>query len=277
MSSAKSLLDVKHVKMVFPLPGKKSFTAVDDVSFSLELGETLGIVGESGCGKSSLARTLLRLIEPQQGEIWICGENILTADRQALQKLRRQIQMVFQDPFASLDPRQTIGGAIMEPMRIYQLHSKAAAYDQHCCRLLDTVGINPKLRGRFPHEFSGGQLQRVAIARALALSPKILVADEPVSALDVSIQAQIINLLKDLQRELGLGLVFISHDLSVVRFLAHKIAVMNHGQFVEYGLAEQVCCEPVHPYTRALISSIPNPDPAKKIAYTSEPRMDPSL
>lgn len=277
MKSAQNLLDVRRIRLHYPIPGRKIFAAVDDVSFALAPGETLGIVGESGCGKSSLARALLRLNEPQEGEIWICGEDILQANQKAVQRLRRHIQMVFQDPLASLDPRQTVASAIMEPMRIYRLHQNEVHYEQHCIDLLEKVGLNPRDRFRFPHEFSGGQLQRVAIARALALSPKILVADEPVSALDVSIQAQIINLLKQLQQELGLGLIFISHDLSVVRFLAHKIAVMNRGKFVEYDIAEKVCCEPTHPYTKVLISSIPHPDPSKKIAYDSLKGMDLSL
>ncbi len=259
-----NLLDVRQVSVRYRLAGRSEYTAVDKVSLTLAAGETLGIVGESGCGKSTLARTLLRLIEPQEGEILVCGKDILQADRRAIRGIRRHIQMVFQDPSASLDPRQTVASAIMEPMRIYRLHAREADYEEHCIALMEEVGLNPRLRGRFPHEFSGGQLQRIGIARALALSPRILVADEPVSALDVSIQAQVINLFKELQEKLGLALIFISHDLSIVRFLAHRIAVMHQGRFVEHDRAEKVCSAPTHPYTKALIQSIPHADPGHR-------------
>ncbi len=277
MTAHESLLDVRQVSVRYPLADRTGYTAVDRVSLTLDPGETLGIVGESGCGKSSLARALLRLIEPQEGEIWICGENILQADRKAVNRIRRHIQMVFQDPSASLDPRQTIASAIMEPMRIYRLHASETQYEQHCVTLLEQVGLSPRMRFRFPHEFSGGQLQRVGIARALALSPKILVADEPVSSLDVSIQAQVINLLKELQEDLGLALIFISHDLSIVRFLAHRIAVMNQGRIVELDRAEQVCGAPAHPYTQALIRSIPHADPGQRINHAPLKGMDTHL
>ncbi|HYX36756.1 MAG TPA: ATP-binding cassette domain-containing protein [Oligoflexus sp.] len=277
MIAHEGLLDVRQVSVRYPLAGRTGYTAVDRISLTLDPGETLGIVGESGCGKSSLARALLRLIEPQEGEIWICGENILQADRKAVNRIRRHIQMVFQDPSASLDPRQTIASAIMEPMRIYRLHASETQYEQHCIKLLEQVGLSPRLRFRFPHEFSGGQLQRVGIARALALSPKILVADEPVSSLDVSIQAQVINLFKELQEELGLALIFISHDLSIVRFLAHRIAVMNQGRIVELGRAEQVCGAPTHPYTKALIRSIPHADLGQRMNHAPLKRMDTHL
>lgn len=267
------LLEVRQLSVRYTLRGRSEYTAVDKVSLNLAAGETLGIVGESGCGKSTLARALLRLIEPQEGEILIDGKDILQADRRSLKEFRRHIQMVFQDPSASLDPRQTIASAIMEPMRIYRLHASEAEYAQHAIALLEQVGLNPRLRFRFPHEFSGGQLQRVGIARALALSPRILVADEPVSSLDVSVQAQVINLFKELQEKLGLALIFISHDLSIVRFLAHRIAVMKQGRFVEYDRAENVCSSPTHPYTKALIQSIPHADPGQRMRASLH-RMD---
>ncbi len=253
-----SLLEVENLVLSFPVGHGRPVAAVNDVSFVLEEGKTLGLVGESGCGKSTLARTLLRLYTPSSGKIRLEGQNLLAAKGMQLQNLRRMIQMVFQDPFSSLDPRQTVGDAIMEPMKIFKLCETSAEYEKRCAGLFDIVGLSQRHIRRFPHEFSGGQLQRVGIARALSLSPKIIVADEPVSALDVSIQAQILNLFQDLQREMNLALIFISHDLALIRHMSDDIAVMYKGEFVEYGNGEQVCTHPGHDYTKMLIGSIPS-------------------
>ena len=250
------VLSVKNLKVEFPQENGDVLKAVRDVSFDLRRGETLGIVGESGCGKSTLAKTIMRLNKAKSGEVLIDGKDFLKLKPRELWHARRQIQMIFQDPFSSLDPRQTVGSAVMEPMKVYKLYRKRSEYEARAKKLFDMVGLSSLHMNRFPHEFSGGQLQRVGIARALALKPSILVADEPVSSLDVSIQAQVSNLLKDLQQELNLSILFIAHDLSVVRYMSHEIAVMYLGKMVELQQTEKLCQEPKHPYTRLLLSSM---------------------
>ena len=259
-----TLLDARGLSKVFPArDGKGVVRAVNDVSLTLAEGETLGIVGESGCGKSTLARLLLRLIEPSQGQIMFRGEDLLTLDRAAMRQRRRDIQIVFQDPYASLDPRMTIGHIIAEPLDIHGVGTKAARAAK-VKELLALVGLDAAAFHRYPHEFSGGQRQRIGIARAIALEPRLLVLDEPVSALDVSIQSQILNLLDDLKSRLKLSYIFISHDLSVVQHVSDRVAVMYLGRIVEEGPAVAVLGEPRHPYTQALISAIPDMDPARR-------------
>jgi oligopeptide/dipeptide ABC transporter ATP-binding protein len=233
--------------------------AVDDVSFALRQGETLGLVGESGCGKTTLARTIMRLLDPTDGTIRFRGRDITRSSRRALRPLRREMQMVFQDPFASLNPRKRVGQIIGAPLAIAGVDRREAS--QRAVELLDRVGLQREHLGRFPHEFSGGQRQRIGIARALALEPELIVLDEPVSALDVSIQAQIVNLLDDLQDDFGLTYVFVAHDLSVVRHVSDRIAVMYLGKIMELSPAEELYSMPIHPYTSALLAAIPIPDP----------------
>jgi oligopeptide transport system ATP-binding protein len=261
-----ALLEVRHVKKYFPI--RKGVMqreiahvhAVDDVSFAVREGETLGLVGESGCGKSTLGRTVVRLLEPTDGEIVFQGTPIQQLGTRRLRPLRREMQMVFQDPYASLNPRKRVGTIVSDPMRIHDLGSRADQ-KRRVGEILETVGLSPEHYNRFPHEFSGGQRQRIGIARALALRPKLIVADEPVSALDVSIQSQMLNLLDDLQNELQLTFIFIAHDLGVVRHVSDRIAVMYLGKIVELSPAEELYTKPIMPYTEALLSAVPIPDP----------------
>ena len=265
-----SLLRAEHVKLYFPIKsGLLSRTvgnvhAVDDVSLSLAEGQTLGIVGESGCGKSTLARCLVRLYEPTDGAIRFRDRDITHTGRRGLQPFRREVQFVFQDPVSSLNPRKRVGQIVSTPMRLHGM--KRGDATSRVRELLQRVGLNPEHINRFPHEFSGGQRQRIGVARALATNPRLIVLDEPVSALDVSIQAQVINLLDDLQDEFGLSYVFIAHDLSVVRHFSNQIAVMYLGKFMEVSPAAELYTKPIHPYTEALLSAIPIPDPRENRA-----------
>jgi len=249
------LLEVRNLTKVFET-GASGHRAVDDVSFTIDAGETLGLVGESGCGKTTLGRMILRLIEPTSGNVLFNGEDVLQADARRMRALRKDMQIVFQDPFGSLDPRFRVLDIVTEPLVIHEKHSRAELRTK-ASELLRAVGLDESALGRFPHEFSGGQRQRIGIARALALKPKFIVADEPVSALDVSVGAQIVNLLAQLQREFGLTYLFISHSMPVVRYLATRIAVMRAGKIVEIGTAEQVTERPAHEYTRALLAAVP--------------------
>ncbi len=241
--------------------------AVNDVSIQIEEGQTLGLVGESGCGKSTLGRLLLRLIEPTSGSVHFDGVDILSLSASELKKWRQEAQIIFQDPYASLNPRMTVEDIIMEPLKIHRIEASPETIIQ----AMNQVGLNPEHRWRYPHEFSGGQRQRIGIARALILNPRLVICDEPITALDVSVQAQIVNLLQDLQQKLGLTYLFISHDLRMVKYIADHVAVMYLGQIVEQGPADQVFSNPQHPYTQALISAIPTIDKAKpRQALTGE-------
>ena len=245
--------------------GKGGIRAVDGVNLTLRSGETLGIVGESGCGKSTLGRTILRLIEPTSGAIEFDGEDLLSLGASALRAKRRDMQMIFQDPFASLDPRLNIGAIVAEPLVIHRIGSRASRR-QGTLELLETVGLQPDAAKLYPHEFSGGQRQRIGIARALALRPRLIIADEPVSALDVSIQSQILNLLVELRQRFGLSYIFVSHDLAVVEHVSDSVAVMYLGRIVETAATEDLFARPSHPYTVALISAVPESDPARRSA-----------
>ena len=253
------LLEVKNLKKYFKT-AKGQLHAVDDVSFSIERGKTLGIVGESGCGKSTTGRCIMRLIEPTSGQIIFDGTDLATLSNRQMRKARKDIQIIFQDPFSSLDPRQTVLQAIAEPIIQNKLIKGTAAIEKRVLELMETVGLAERLINSYPHELDGGRRQRIGIARALSVEPKLIICDEPVSALDVSIQAQILNLLEDLQEKLGLTYIFITHDLSVVNHFSDDIAVMYLGKMVEKAPAEELFANPMHPYTKALLSAIPVPD-----------------
>ncbi len=263
------LLSVRDLKMHFPvrtgLFGRATnvVRAVDGVSLDVHPGETLGIVGESGCGKTTLGRAILRLVEPTSGSIQFDGQDFRALKGSALRAMRRHLQIIFQDPFSSLNPRLTVGTTIKEGLLVHHIAEGAAA-DKRVAQLLDEVGMQAAYASRYPHEFSGGQRQRIGIARALAVEPRLIVCDEPVSALDVSVQAQVINLLRDLQKSRGLAYLFIAHDLSVVEHMANRVAVMYLGRFVELGAARDLYREPLMPYTQALLSAVPVPDPERK-------------
>ena len=259
------ILRVEHLKKYFTTP-KGTLHAVDDVNFSIRTGETLGVVGESGCGKSTMGRAILRLHEPTSGKVYFEGKDILGYNKKQLKDLRKDMQIIFQDPFASLNPRMTVSEAIIEPLLvqgIYKPNEKAAITQQ--VEIMNLVGLAKRLVNTYPHELDGGRRQRIGIARALAVNPKFIVCDEPVSALDVSIQAQILNLMQDLQEELNLTYMFITHDLSVVRHFSNDIVVMYLGQMVESAPAKALFKNPMHPYTKALLSAIPVPDPDFKM------------
>jgi oligopeptide transport system ATP-binding protein len=266
---AQPLLQVKNLKKYFPIKGgilSKTVghvQAVDDISFDLYPGETVGLVGESGCGKSTAARTILRLIEPTGGEVFFEGQDILKLGKKPMRALRRQMQIIFQDPYASLNPRMTVASIVGEPLEIHKI-AKGRAKEERVANILEKVGLRPEHMRRYPHEFSGGQRQRIGIARALALNPKLIIGDEPVSALDVSIQAQVINLLEDLQREFNLTYLIIAHDLSVVEHISDRVAVMYLGKIVELATDRELYENPSHPYTEALLSAVPRPDPSIK-------------
>jgi len=265
-ATAPALVQVRGLKMHFPIYSgllrrqTGQVKAVDGVSFDIPAGETLGLVGESGCGKSTVARALLRLYEPTAGEVIVDGQNVTTAPPEALRKLRPNMQMVFQDPQASLNPRMTVASIIGEPLVEHTRLSKTGQRER-IYELLDQVGLNRNFANRYPHEFSGGQRQRIGIARALALNPKLIVCDEPIAALDVSIQAQVVNLLENLQKSHGLTYLFISHDLSMVRHIATRVAVMYLGRIVELAERDALYANPKHPYSQALLSAVPEPDP----------------
>lgn len=258
------LVKVRNLVKHFPVEDSDDVVrAVDGVSFEILAGETLGLVGESGCGKSTVGRCLLRLYEPTSGSVAFEGEEIIGLPHKEMQKLRREMQIIFQDPYASLNPRLTILSTVAEPLKIHGIGNKAEQKDR-VADLLEKVGLDPNYMTRYPHEFSGGQRQRIGIARALALNPKLIIADEPVSALDVSVQAQVVNLLQDLQAEFGLTYLFISHGLAVVEHISNRVAVMYLGKIVEIAEAKELYELPLHPYTKALLSAIPIPDPKQK-------------
>ena len=268
-----TLLEVEHLKLYFPVKQGVIFErevarvhAVDDVTFALREGETLGLVGESGCGKTTLSRALMRLIDATEGVIRFRGDDITDSSRRQMQPLRREMQMVFQDPFASLNPRKRVGQIVGTPLRLHG--TERSEIEPKVRKLLERVGLAPEHSNRYPHEFSGGQRQRIGVARALALKPKLIVLDEPVSALDVSVQAQIINLLDDLQDDFGLTYMFVAHDLSVVRHVSDRIAVMYLGKLMEVSPAEELYTKPIHPYTEALLAAVPIPDPRENRART---------
>ena len=263
-----SLVRVEGLKVHFPVDKgmlwakqRRTVYAVDGVDFAVTAGETLGLVGESGCGKSTTGRAILQLIPPTSGRVWFEDTEITGLSADALRPLRQRMQIIFQDPYGSLNPRMTVGDIVAEPLHTHRLADSKRAADQRVQGLMERVGLDPRFIRRYPHEFSGGQRQRIGIARALATSPKFIVCDEPISALDVSIQAQVMNLMRELQRELGLTYLFIAHDLSAVRHISDRIAVMYLGKLVEIGPARKITDDPQHPYSEALISAVPIPDP----------------
>ena len=265
-----AILEVRHLRKTFPIKktmmGKvtRELVAVDDISFKLMPGETLGIVGESGCGKTTAGRAILKLHQPTSGQIIFNGQDITNLKSKQMRDIRKQMQIIFQDPYSSLPPRSTVGGILSEPVQVHKIVPNDQVKD-YVLELMDKCGLRDYYYERYPHEFSGGQRQRICIARALAVNPKLVICDEPVSALDVSIQAQIINLLKDLQKQMNLAYVFISHDLSVVKFISDKIGVMYLGSMMEFGSKEDIFKNPLHPYTKALFSAVPTPDPTVKM------------
>ena len=264
-----NILEVEHLKQYFPIRTgffeTKPLKAVDDVSFSIKPGETLGLVGESGCGKTTVGRSIIRIYKPTDGKVTFDGEEI--TDKNIL-KMRRKMQMVFQDPYSSLNPRMTVEDIIGEPLDVHKMYKTRAERREKVLSLMETVGLKPDHASRYAHEFSGGQRQRIGIARALAVDPKFIICDEPVSALDVSIQAQVINMFEDLQKELGVAYLFIAHDLLVVQHISNRIAVMYLGHMVELADADELMDNPVHPYTESLLSAVPIPDP--KIARAKQ-------
>jgi oligopeptide transport system ATP-binding protein len=268
MANNNVLLDVQGLKMYFPITRGiviqrhvGDIKAVDDISFQVKKGETLGLVGESGCGKSTAGRAILQLYRPTAGHVYFKGEDLTRLKGEALRRKRREMQMIFQDPYASLNPRMTVGSIISEPLEVHNIYPSRKERQERVQELLRVVGLNPYFINRYPHEFSGGQRQRIGIARALAVNPEFIVCDEPISALDVSIQAQIINLLMDLQAQFGLTYLFIAHDLSVVRHISDRIAVMYLGKLMELADRDELYNNPLHPYTQALLSAVPIPDP----------------
>lgn len=263
-TETQKLVQVRNLVKYFPVENSDDVVrAVDDVSFDILKGETLGLVGESGCGKSTVGRCMLRLHEPTSGEVLFENEDIIKLNYKHLQKLRREMQIIFQDPYASLNPRLSVQSIISEPLKIHGIGDKNSQKEK-VAELLSKVGLDPRYMTRYPHEFSGGQRQRIGIARALALNPKLIIADEPVSALDVSVQAQVVNLLQDLQQEFGLTYLFISHGLAVVEHISNRVAVMYLGKIVEIAESKTLYKNPLHPYTQALLSAIPIPDPKLK-------------
>lgn len=266
------LLEVKNLKKYFyqgggPFKKKDAIKAVDDVSFYIKRNEILGLVGESGCGKTTCGKLILRILNPTAGTISFDGQDITHLKQKQLTEVRKKMMIIYQDPYGSLDPRMTIGAAIAEPMEVHRLTSSKDEKENKIMELMEKVGLTSDQINRYPHEFSGGQRQRIGIARALATNPTFIVADEPVSALDVSIQAQIINLLKDLQKDFGLTLLFITHDLSVIKHTSDRIAVMYAGKLVELASKQELFSDPLHPYTQALLSAIPVPDPDRQTPY----------
>ncbi|MBQ6868560.1 MAG: ABC transporter ATP-binding protein [Clostridia bacterium] len=253
-----ALLEVTDLRKYFKTP-KGNLHAVDDVSYKIEEGKTLGVVGESGCGKSTTGRAVLRLLEPTAGKVVFDGQDVTALDKEALRQMRRKMQIVFQDPYSSINPRMSVSEIIAEPMKLHKMYATKAEVDAHTQELMKTVGLAERLTNSYPHELDGGRRQRIGIARALALDPKFIVCDEPVSALDVSIQAQILNLLQELQEQRGLTYIFITHDLSVVNYFSDDIAVMYLGRLIEKAPSEKLFANPSHPYTQALLSAIPLP------------------
>lgn len=264
--NAKPILQIDHLKTYFETKGglfqkKQYIKAVDDVTFNVYQGETFGLVGESGCGKSTLGRTIVKINHPTDGKILYDGVDVMSLKGEEEKKFRKKVQMIFQDPYASLNPRMTVGEIIREPMVIHGTHGNTKEQESRVVELLETVGLKPDHIRRYPHEFSGGQRQRISIARTLALDPEFIICDEPISALDVSIQAQIINLLKNIQQELGISYLFVAHDLSMVKHISDRIGVMYLGHMMEIGESNSLYHNPMHPYTKALLSAVPIPDP----------------